>query len=87
MTLDQIRARHNDWVDSFGEPSGERLSIVGERKALLAAIDAVLALHTPDGSQQPECVACRVDCLYCEGQHDYPCPTVTAINTALGETP
>lgn len=34
---------------------------------------AVLALHVDDGAG--ECVACRADCMYCEGEHAYPCPT------------
>ena len=45
--------------------------------ALLAAVEAVLELHEPDGDYCGECSI-----------HDfvtYPCPTVVAIRTALGE--
>lgn len=55
--------------------------------ALLAAVEAVLELHEPEATGYGDwvCGAC-----ISAGSHDwestaYPCPTVTAIQAALGE--
>lgn len=55
--------------------------------ALLAAVEAVLELHEPEATGYGDwvCGAC-----ISAGSHDwestaYPCPTVTAIQSALGE--
>ena len=47
---------------------------------LVAALRAVLDLHKPyEQCREPGC------CRYCEGcEHEWPCPTVRAINAALG---
>ena len=56
--------------------------------ALLAAVEAVLVMHKPEATGYGDwvCGAC-----ISAGSHDwestaYPCPTVTAIQSALGET-
>ncbi len=53
--------------------------------ALVAAVEAVLALHKPvGGPSDPRCCPVCVD-LSGEYAETYPCPTVEAIRTALGE--
>ena len=50
----------------------------------LAAVEAVLELHQQVGSNQyPDCVHCSDD--FGNWPVAYPCPTVVAIRTALGE--
>ena len=52
--------------------------------ALVAAVEAVLELHQQVGSNQyPDCVHCSDD--FGNWPVAYPCPTVAAIRTALGE--
>lgn len=51
---------------------------------LVAAVEAVLELHQQVGSNQyPDCVHCSDD--FGNWPVAYPCPTVAAIRTALGE--
>jgi hypothetical protein len=48
--------------------------------AMAEALLAVLDLHVSDGDDyQPECRGCRAECMYCEGDHHWPCATVRAI--------
>ena len=64
--------------------------------ALVAAIESVLVMHKRVGSWRPgvyQCGQCAELChstsgLGCEDPIDavWPCPTVTAIQSALGET-
>ena len=49
------------------------------------ALARVLALHIPTpptpwtpAGETPECAGCREECLYCEGDHDWPCDTYRA---------
>ena len=65
-------------------PGCERSEIA----SLRAAVESVLALHEPEATGYGDwvCGAC-----ISAGSHDwestaYPCPTVTAIQSALGET-
>ena len=52
--------------------------------ALLAAVEAVLELH--QRNRYDECIECLSTDEYGEATNvDYPCPTVTAIHSALGE--
>lgn len=53
--------------------------------ALVAALQAVLGLHQPTaGCGEPG--ACETCCAVCETcRYDYPCPTVRAVEDALGE--
>lgn len=52
--------------------------------ALLAAVEAVLELH--QRNMYDECIECLSTDEYGEATNvDYPCPTVTAIQSALGE--
>ena len=52
--------------------------------ALLAALESVLELH--QRNRYDECIECLSTDEYGEATNvDYPCPTVTAIQSALGE--
>ena len=52
--------------------------------ALVAAVEAVLELH--QRNRYDECIECLSTDEYGEATNvDYPCPTVAAIRTALGE--
>jgi len=70
--LDEIKARLN-------EVGSHHPDVV----TLLAAVEAVLALHKRVGWDNGDC------CFDCSDHLGdpilYPCPTVTAIRTALGE--
>ncbi len=51
---------------------------------LVAAVEAVLELH--QRNRYDECIECLSTDEYGEATNvDYPCPTVTAIHSALGE--
>ena len=51
---------------------------------LVAAVEAVLELH--QRNRYDECIECLSTDEYGEATNvDYPCPTVTAIQAALGE--
>mgnify|MGYP006357357227 FL=1 len=51
---------------------------------LVAAVEAVLELH--QRNMYDECIECLSTDEYGEATNvDYPCPTVTAIQSALGE--
>lgn len=70
------------------EPTPTELSVavrLARRDApvLVAAIEAVLALHTKERGWCSQCLATNEldDVLVV----DWPCPTITAIRTALGE--
>ena len=52
--------------------------------ALVAAVEAALELH--QRNRYDECIECLSTDEYGEATNvDYPCPTVTAIQSALGE--
>ena len=79
MSLDAIKARadYAKWA----------VHSVEDIPALVAAVEAVLELHEPEATGYGDwvCGAC-----ISAGSHDwestaYPCPTVTAIHSALGE--
>ncbi|WP_038463621.1 hypothetical protein [Arthrobacter sp. PAMC 25486] len=81
--LDEIQARHRQedaWLsgDACRRPS----EMHKDRAKLLAAVKAVEAVHVPNSDG--DCSGCRDNCLYCEGDHDWPCPTITTIREALG---
>lgn len=51
-----------------------------------ATIERVRAVHRPgEGYMSDDCVGCREDCAYCEGDHPYPCPTITALGSQRTE--
>lgn len=85
--LDAIRSRADAYA-SHGTPG---LHAPQDRAALLAALDAGLAVHQPidalmySGPQQrmvKVCTGCGTD----DGDWQrWPCPTVRAINTACGD--
>ena len=58
----------------------ERVALVGH-DALVAALRAVLDLHAESGGECQECVH-PADSHW---RVDYPCPTVRAVEAALGE--
>lgn len=72
--LDGIKARAEAYA-SHGTPG---LHAPKDRATLLAALEAVLGLHSPDTYGE---------CRRCHGgngfYHAYPCPTVAAIENAL----
>lgn len=51
------------------------------------ALRAVEAVHVPETYEYPEdspdCAGCHAECQYCEGDHPWPCPTITAIRAVL----
>ncbi|WP_427017842.1 hypothetical protein ACQCSX_04305 [Pseudarthrobacter sp. P1] len=90
--LDQIRARALDCrTYNFGMRAADKLAH-DDAFRLLAAVDAVTALHQPfdavmyTGRHQrmvQVCTGCGTD----DGNWNrYPCPTITAITTALEGT-
>ena len=63
----------------------ERNKALAEAKRLRAIVAAVERLHTPrtDGPNRDlVCEGCQDDCLYCEGEHVWPCGTIDAIHEA-----
>ena len=80
----------NDYVAELSADKADLEFIAHARQdipALLAAVEAVLELHEPEATGYGDwvCGAC-----ISAGSHDwestaYPCPTVTAIQSALGE--
>lgn len=82
LTLtDQIRSRLIDLGDAGVDGTEEEQAIgaATEISALSAAVDAVLDLHTRD-----EYGDCSVCFNAIEESLPYPCPTVSAVATALG---
>ena len=76
MSLDAIKARadYAKWA----------VHSVEDVPALVAALEAVLELH--QRNRYDECIECLSTDEYGEATNvDYPCPTVTAIQSALGE--
>lgn len=88
-----------NWADTesgaqvFGADTPETADFIVHARtdvpALVAALRAVLDLHAPDepycsdDNHNPyQCPCATVGCRECE--RDYPCPTVTAIEEALG---
>lgn len=61
-------------------------ALIAHVPALLAAVEAVLALHYPITRRhgRQKCAMCSDDWAGFDPV-TYPCPTVTAIRTALGE--
>lgn len=74
--LDQVDARAK-------EDAPPTYKVADDALIATTALRAVLDLHQE--GDDGECTGCRAECLYCESEHDYPCPTVTAITTALEE--
>ena len=81
--LDAIKARH-EIANSQPITDLRVWDSVFDVPALVAAVEAVLELHQQVGSNQyPDCVHCSDD--FGNWPVAYPCPTVVAIRTALGE--
>lgn len=79
--LDAIRARDQGYP--WGEPKS---GAAADRRTLLARVDAVLALHVQ--GQWGECAGCRAKCLYCQGDHPFPCAVRLALDpVALATCP
>jgi len=92
--LDAIKARAEAAVQhyEFGVKSNREraLNSAADVPALVAALEAVLELHKPWAVSNPSESTVNHCCDQCyeAGTGDfvpYPCPTVTAINQALGE--
>lgn len=49
---------------------------------LINAVKAVIELHRPNAYTR-DCEACTEECAYCEGEHTWPCATITAITNNL----
>ena len=96
MSLDAIKARH-EIANSQPITDLRVWDSVFDVPALVAAVEAVLELHKPitddgnslrnwlgmyDGKPRDYCNECEVDGYTAV---PYPCPTVTAIQSALGE--
>lgn len=79
--LAEVRERLED-LGYTEEPGGVMTSGLDAAR-LLAAVEAVLKVHRPDDRIDGECAGCREECLYCEGDHNWPCPTCQAITAAL----
>lgn len=77
-----------DWFDSLDadETTFTRESLAAHARtdvpALVAALEAVLAVHQPGDWSDDE--AEYTSCRHCGEAALYPCPTVEAINEALG---
>lgn len=102
--LDEMRARlaaatPGPWADALGKTFKAVGSVADARLIvnaptdmgkLIAAVDAVLALHTPNAGHNPDCL-CGIDPgagARCCGCYDaYPCPTVAALTAALEGKP
>ena len=94
MSLDAIKARH-EIANSQPITDLRVWDSVFDVPALVAAVEAVLELHKEVGSWRSgvyQCGQCAELChstsgLGCEDPIDavWPCPTVTAIQSALGE--
>ncbi|WNM64532.1 hypothetical protein SEA_MIDNIGHTRAIN_45 [Arthrobacter phage MidnightRain] len=74
--LDEIRAR----IPEVSEAKMSRAE--RDRARLLAAAEAVLALHEPGPGYHIHDVACQT-CSNSLGYSLYPCPTVAALTSAL----
>ena len=80
--LDAIKARAEYVSDKSLEAMSCHLAEV-DIPALVAAVEAVLELH--QRNRYDECIECLSTDEYGEATNvDYPCPTVTAIHSALG---
>ncbi len=97
-TLAEIRGRHDAFVRSGGarltrsEAGNAAIRSVVDVPFLLAAIEAALKLHVP--VDRGRVMRCCEGCEEVNGEfhedccHEWPCPTVEDITTALtGETP
>ena len=77
----------NDYVAELSADKADLEFIAHSRAdipALVAAVEAVLELH--QRNRYDECIECLSTDEYGEATNvDYPCPTVTAIQSALGE--
>lgn len=68
-----------------GDPT-EPEPLAMQARTLLLAIKRVRALHVSDGDQvgadpdRPSCDGCRAECSYCESEHEWPCPTIEALD-------
>ena len=91
MSLDAIKARA---AVVAGKPDNREPTekefdalidgAVHDVPTLVAAVEAVLELH--QRNMYDECIECLSTDEYGEATNvDYPCPTVTAIQSALGE--
>ena len=91
MSLDAIKARA---AVVAGKPDNREPTekefdalidgAVHDVPTLVAAVEAVLELH--QRNMYDECIECLSTDEYGEATNvDYPCPTVTAIHSALGE--
>lgn len=81
--LDAIKARH-EIANSQPITDLRVWDSVFDVPALVAAVEAVLELH--QRNRYDECIECLSTDEYGEATNvDYPCPTVAAIRTALGE--
>jgi len=84
VSLDAIKARAEWVIADYRE--GDAIAVCFEVPALVAAVEAVLELHAetyPDLIVDAECPVC-VDSTGTYAER-WPCPTVTAIQSALGE--
>lgn len=94
--LDEIKARHA-MANLLAVGEVKVWDSMADIPALVAAVEAVLELHKPitddgnslrnwlgmyDGKPRDYCNECEVDGYTAV---PYPCPTVTAIQSALGE--
>ena len=87
--LDEIKARH-ELANSQPITDLRVWDSVFDVPALVAAVEAVLELHKPWAVSNPSESTVNHCCDQCyeAGTGDfvpYPCPTVAAIRTALGE--
>lgn len=77
---EKVAAKREDTEPTFAEFAAIIRLANFDVPALVATVEAVLALHTETPTR--ECRECTDDSMYVR---PYPCPTVQAINTALGE--
>ena len=81
--LDAIKSRW-ERANSFIVTDAQLWASGRDVPTLVAAVEAVLELH--QRNRYDECIECLSTDEYGEATNvDYPCPTVTAIHSALGE--
>ena len=81
--LDEIKARH-ELANSQPITDLRVWDSVFDVPRLVAALESVLELH--QRNRYDECIECLSTDEYGEATNvDYPCPTVVAIQAALGE--
>ena len=85
--LEEIKKSVNEIEDYHPEERWEVL--MDDVPALVAAVEAVLELHKENVWTNRDGTWTTRTCEHCmsasDGAVTYPCPTVTAINQALGE--